>query len=297
MKKYFIVFLITASMFLSAFYITGKINDARVKNLNNVQERLSLNILSTETRFALLKEASCESLREGSHFEIGITQELNSLAKKIKFFESELDPQSEVLALLKERYALLQIKDYLLVQELSKKCNYNIATILYFYNSHCSDCRKQSLVLDALREAYPYVRVYWLDASLHTLVMNTVKEMFSVKKYPSMLIGQKLYTGFVAYDDLAKIIELWTRKHHALKGAVDAENIAAGKDFILSEEKNLFGEKLNDKKRNELRKDIDFVSFQDGVYRYRFQDEKGKEHLIVIEQDDEGNFHELETKK
>ncbi len=265
MKKYFIVFLITASMFLSAFYITGKINNTRVKKLNNLQEKLSLNILSTETRFALLKESSCDKVLKGSNLEIGITEELNSLAQKIKFLESTLDKKNDDLTLLKDRYALLQIKDYLLVKELAKKCKYTIATILYFYDDNCPQCKNQSLVLDKIRDNYNHVRVYWFDASLDTPTMNIMKDIFSIKNYPAIVIGKDVYQKFISYDELSKKIETWTTEHHALVETAEPEAIKKGLDFIL------------EKNETFKRSDISFVSFEKGIYNYRIKSKKNKD--------------------
>jgi len=213
MKKYIITFLITSTIFLSAFFISDRVNVSRIEQLNSVQEKISLNILETETRFALLKEASCENVFEGSQLEIGITKDLNQLVNRIKFLESELGGDNEDVQLLKQRYTLLQIKDYLLVNELNSKCDYTIATLLYFHTSDCFDCRKQSIVLDQLRSEYDQVRVYWLDASINESTIETLERLYEINTYPTLVLDEQIYSGFISYDELLQNISRWAEEN------------------------------------------------------------------------------------
>ncbi len=277
MKKYIIVFLITTSIFISAFYISGEISNRRIKQLDTVQEKLSLNILATETRFSLLQQASCENVLEGSNLEIGITQELNSLAQRIKFLENGLDFQNQSLALLRDRYALLQIKDYLLVKELAEKCDYTIATLLYFYDTDCPDCERQSIILDQIRQDYNHVRVYWLDASLVSPAIDTTKRLFNIESYPALVVGEDSYDGFIDYESLSKIIEVWTTENNALIETARPEIVQEGIDFILDG---------NEELTKEL---ITFVSLVNGVYTYKISetvDGVEQEQEVLLEYND-----------
>lgn len=236
MKKYIITFLITSTIFLSAFFISDYINVSRVEQLQNVQEKISLNILATETRFALLSESSCENVFQGSQLETGITRDLNDLVTRIKFLENELGGDNEDVQLLKQRYTLLQIKDFLLVKELSEKCNYTIATVLYFYTDDCFECRKQSIVLDQIRSENNALRVYWMDSSVKESTLETLERLSGVEIYPTIVLGDTTYVDFQSYEDLKLELEEWADNNNALLQEFDSEYLLEqGIEFIKKE--------------------------------------------------------------
>lgn len=219
--KYIIVLLITGSIFFSVFYISDKVSTSRIERLGELQERMSLSILSTETRFALLKESSCSDIFLGSELEIGVTRELNNLVSRIKFLESELGSDDEDVLYLKERYALLQIKDYLLVKELSNRCEYNITTVLYFNGEDCTECKNQSIVLDAIREEDDNVRVYWFDGAINVATVDILETLFEIETYPALVVGDETYEEFVPYDELKDIIKKWSDDNNALVSEIE----------------------------------------------------------------------------
>ena len=221
--KYVIVFIITSTIFFSVFYISDKVNTSRLENLADLQENLSLSILSTETRFALLENASCQEIFLGGELEIGVTQELNNLVSRIKFLESELGSDDEDVLYLKERYALLQIKDYLLVKELSNRCEYNITTVLYFSGEDCGACKNQSIVLDAIREENANVRVYWFDGSIDVSTVDILETLFDISEYPAMVVGNQTFKEFLPFEELKNIIDQWSDDNNALVGKIKEE--------------------------------------------------------------------------
>ncbi len=251
--KYIITFFITATIFLSAFYISEKILNSKIQQLRLLHEKISLNILSTETRLSFLKQVSCSAVKPASAQELGITDELNRMAKRIKLLESELSEDDENLEILRRKYVLLQVKDYLLVQELAKKCKYNIATVLYFYTNSCKECKEQSIVLDEIKDRYRYVRVYWIDETLPDPTVRTLLKLFKIKEFPALVVGSDVYQGYVDYEKLSSIIERWAKIHNALKDDADQEVIL----------------KIFEQLEKEGVKEVDFVKYENGKYYFK----------------------------
>jgi len=200
------VFFITLGIFAVAFFVSDYINDKKLNQLENIYQQISTNILSTETKFSLLRIASCEDTISETSLENELTLELNDMAKRVKYMENQLGADDSNVVLIKTQYSLLQIKDYLLMRELATRCKEKMSTILYFHDLDCSDCRKQSLVLDKISSLYPNIRVYWLDRSLQTPAMQTMVSMFSITNTPSMIIEEKTYSGFKSVDEIKEII-------------------------------------------------------------------------------------------
>ena len=107
-KKYLIVFLITIALFLSASYISNYFGNKKIDQLKQIQDKISIDILSSETQFSLLSELSCKNISDSV-----FSSELGELGNKLEWSQKNLGSTDEV-SYLKKYYALLQIKDYLL---------------------------------------------------------------------------------------------------------------------------------------------------------------------------------------
>lgn len=199
-KKYLIVLLITISLFLTAIYLSNYIGDKKINELKLIQDKIAIDILSSETQFALLQESSCKNV-SGSI----LSSELDELGRKLEWGEDNLGSTEEV-SYLKKYYSLLQIKDYLLMKKISASCKVKSAFILYFYTTrdYCSECERESLVLSTLREKYPELRVYSFDYSIDVSAVKAMIQIYKIKdtELPALVLDDELLTGFHSIEDL-----------------------------------------------------------------------------------------------
>lgn len=202
-KKYVLVFIITAMLFIIAGYTSNFFNNKKIDQLKSIQDKISIDILSAETQFSLLAELSCKDVSNSV-----LSQELSSLAEKISYGETNIGNSDEIVS-LKKYYSLLEIKDYLLMKKISERCGTKSAFALYFYSNKedCNDCEKQGYALTALRAKYPELRVYSFD---YNLDMSAIKAMISIYKVgsdlPAMVINGKVYNGFQTADKIEEIL-------------------------------------------------------------------------------------------
>ena len=140
LKRYIVSFIITALVFGCAILLSSYFSTKKIESLNNIQDNISLDILSTETQFALLEV----------------------FAEKIEYSEENIGDKEQVEQ-LKKFYSLLQIKDYLLMKNIRERCGADdeMVVVLYFYTTeaNCSECAKQGYALTDLRDEFPNVRV------------------------------------------------------------------------------------------------------------------------------------------
>lgn len=221
--RYITVFLITLTLFLTATWLSSFLNDRKLGEVRAIQDKISIDILSSETQFQLLQELSCKDVSATS-----LSTELNDLAKKIAFSEENIRSNSEQVTELKKYYSLLQIKDYLLVQQIRSKCNVSVIPIFYFYTTeeNCSDCVKQSAVLTELRKDYPELRIYSFDYNLNLSALQSLIKIFKVEdtKLPAVYMNDRLYTGFQSIESIEKAIpELKKLKAAHEKAAAEAK--------------------------------------------------------------------------
>ncbi|HEY4513535.1 MAG TPA: hypothetical protein VJH06_03415 [Candidatus Paceibacterota bacterium] len=212
-KKYLIVFLITLGLFFTASYVSNYFGDKKIDQLKNIQDKIAIDILSSETQFSLLSELSCKNISDAV-----LSGELGELGSKLEWSEGNLGATEEV-SYLKKYYSLLQIKDYLLTKRISDRCKVKSAFILYFYTTaeNCTVCEQESLVLSKLRAEYPELRVYSFDYSTDLSAVKAMIEIYKIKDtlLPALVIDGDLLTGLQGFEELSALVE----KSFKLQGA------------------------------------------------------------------------------
>jgi len=135
-----IALAITLAIVGTIFYAIQSLNQERVKELQAIEDQLATDTLSIETQFALLEEAPCEDVPQGTL----LSNELGNLGDRLAFAEERSGTNDPEVLRLKERYTLLQIRDYLLTKRLAATCNLDPVVTLYFYSNEgdCSECDK-----------------------------------------------------------------------------------------------------------------------------------------------------------
>ena len=203
-KKYALALVITSSIFGVAFYVSNIVSDKRIKQIQSIEDKIALDILSSETQFDLLREVSCDSVNDSI-----LSQEINSLAEKLAYAEEDLGHSDETVIHLKRYYSLLQIKDFLLFKRLGEKCKERPIFIIYLYSNEgdCIDCEKEGYVLTYLRETYPNLRVYSFDYNLELPAIKTLLSIYKVKRdFPVLIINDRPHYGFKSKEDVEKLL-------------------------------------------------------------------------------------------
>ncbi|MDR3519588.1 MAG: hypothetical protein P4L63_01730 [Candidatus Pacebacteria bacterium] len=204
-KKYLIVLLITAGLFVTAIYLSNYFGNQKIKQLQNIQDQISIDVLSSETQFSLLSELSCKDISDSV-----FSDELSELGNKLQWSQDNLGNTTEV-SYLQKYYSLLEIKDYLLTKQISTRCGVKAAFILYFYTTaqNCSLCQQESLVLSTLRTEYPDLRVYSFDYSTDLSAVTSMLQIYKIKDtaLPALVIDDNVLTGFHSVDELDSLIQ------------------------------------------------------------------------------------------
>lgn len=205
-SSYIVAFLITALIFATALYVSNYFNDRRIADIQATQDNISIDILSLETQFDLLAEHACRDITENSV----LSSEIRPLASRLSYLESQPGVNENELARLKRYYSLLQIKDLLLMQEVTEKCrNIEPVFILYFYSNKgdCTECEEQGYVLTGLNEKYPQLRVYSFDYHLGLSALQTLIDINEVRNtMPALVINGQVYYGLKTIEDIENIL-------------------------------------------------------------------------------------------
>ena len=207
--KYFYALIITAAIFATAFYVANRFNQSRIADIRATQEAISTDILSLETQFELLGNLDCQAITDNPV----LSDEINSLASRLSVAEQNLGTNNAEVVSLKKQYSLLEIKDYLLMQEISQKCaTLKPVYILYFYSNSgdCQDCGIMGDVLTYLRATYPGLRVYSFDYHLDLSALRTLTTLRKInadKGLPAFVVNNKAPVyGFKTLQEMQKLI-------------------------------------------------------------------------------------------
>tara|TARA_B100001179_G_C18581104_1_gene399992 strand:+ start:829 stop:1662 length:834 start_codon:yes stop_codon:yes gene_type:complete len=224
-KKYLIVLLITTGIFVVVFGLVNMINANRLANIDDLQRQITADLIATETQFDLLKTAPCNSIENTI-----LSKELNELGRKLDFTQDSQGADDPDVVQLKKYYSLLQVKDYLLMEEFAGKCGIDISSILYFYNGNCKDCARQALVLNEFKRQYPDVRIYSFDANLDFSVIETFISLYDFGQvYPTLIIKDEAYQGL---QGLEKLNELFPE---LVEQKIQQEQVESIQSFIIEE--------------------------------------------------------------
>ena len=221
-KKYLFVLIITIGIFIVVFGLVNFLNNQRLENLDDLQRGVTIDLIANETQFNLLKTAPCGSINDTI-----LSRELGELGQKLDFAETNQGIDNPNVIQLKKYYSLLQVRDYLLMEELSEKCNVDIDSILYFYGDDCSECTQQGYVLTELKNRYPELRIYSFDTDLDFSVIETFTSLYDLGEiYPTLIISNNPYQGL---QKISTIEELFP---DLLKEKKNAEELDQVNDFI-----------------------------------------------------------------
>lgn len=200
-RNVLISLVITVLLIGTVIYTINYLNNQRVEQISELQNRLATDTLSVETQFALLEEAPCEDLTEGNT----LSQEVTSLGDRLAVTESQLGSTNDQVLQLKKQYTLLQIRDYLLTKRLSQTCDVDPTVVLYFYSNKpgsCADCDRASYALSYLHNQNPKLRVYSFDYDLDLGALDTLKSVEKVQpEFPAFIIDGKRSYGFTNLED------------------------------------------------------------------------------------------------
>lgn len=191
-----IAFGITAALVATLFLAVEYLDRKRAEEVAAIESQLFTNTLSIETQFALLANAPCEDLTEGTT----LSAEIGNLGDRLSLTEERLGGNDPQVLRLKSQYTLLQIRDYLLSKQIAKTCNTKPPVIaLYFYSNEgdCTECDRAGYALSYLRQTYPALRVYSFDYHLDLGALRTLIAVEKVKEeFPAFVIDETPSYGF-----------------------------------------------------------------------------------------------------
>lgn len=192
-RKYVLVFFITATIFVFAFFVNTLFDDRRLEEVQAIENRVSLNFLALEIESDLLSDLSCDD----RHISL-TTADLESLGDRLAYLEGH-GGNEEAIQDLRAQYSLFELKDYLFLKQFKARCGEDLHFIFYFYSNKgdCKDCDRQGYVLEKIRKENPTLRVYSFDYNLEIPGVSSLKRFYEIREeLPALVIDRRVVYGF-----------------------------------------------------------------------------------------------------
>ena len=134
---------------------------------------------------------------------------MNELVSHLRFYWSRLpyriedyennNKVTEEYTILKDQYAHLSIRTWILAKSEYDKCNMNIVHGLYFYSINCKDCVKQGEEIDRLSKKIAAARsdmiMFPIDFNSNQTIILNLKEFYGINSTPAIIINDKVFQG------------------------------------------------------------------------------------------------------
>tara|TARA_Y100000310_G_C20485942_1_gene716858 strand:+ start:265 stop:933 length:669 start_codon:yes stop_codon:yes gene_type:complete len=203
--------IITVVVFLAGILLGWQLDNIRT---DSILDDLLVNELDTESY--ILEQSFWESYQDEdtcTYAEIrldSISDQMVELGQYLVSYEEKSLFNEAEFEYLARRYFLLEIKAYMLMEDLSEKCEVNSDYILFFYGAEDSDSERQGYVLDSLvsrddydLDVFSINKDYEGDGAIDSLVLY-----YNVTTTPVLIVnGDTRLEGYVSYGELLDFLD------------------------------------------------------------------------------------------
>tara|TARA_Y100000310_G_C20412685_1_gene682792 strand:+ start:153 stop:776 length:624 start_codon:yes stop_codon:yes gene_type:complete len=192
---------ITIIIFSSGFILGNFLTSGKIELLQQLQNDIYTESIGLDVLFTLAAEDLCD---EDSI--ILLNKQLNDLGDRLTYFEArpELSEESEVVA---NQYNALEIKHFLLINDVNEQCNNKYTTILFFFGGEeeCQSCALQGGALTAFKSEHPETMIYSFNWNSEFPPVLHLVQKYGVSAVPTLVINGQKVEGYTNLDRLNEI--------------------------------------------------------------------------------------------
>ena len=203
-SKILLVFLI-ATLLFSLGILGGYIFSLFMRdNTLSIQEDIKNQLLELQLQKEMIEKYPCSETTLNR-----LTDKMEYLGGLIDILEKRMGFENADAKNMKTLYTLLELNHYLLMQKRAESCNETYIFILFFYSNEkqtISESQDVGRILGYIRNKYDNSRVYSFDSSIRLDSVDTLRDVFKVKKYPSVVVGNVTLTDVKTSEDVERYI-------------------------------------------------------------------------------------------
>mgnify|MGYP001324772328 FL=1 len=222
-RTYIILFAILASIIL---YLTGVFSGLYANKIFTEETKKDIFKLKRETKLDLnllenyidLLDSNLKSMQLEQIFIETLTGEkmcafstisLNQLFSQLGYYWERLpfrleeyeryNEPSEEYNLLKEQYAHISIRTWIIARNQYEECSKDLIHGLYFYSADCEECIEQGEQLDELnrkaKEKGKDVVIFPIDFHMNESIVTNLKKYYGINTTPAITINDNVFQG------------------------------------------------------------------------------------------------------
>jgi len=124
--------------------------------------------------------------------------------------ELELKETPKFYLEMKNEYTKLEINAWL-YSRILEECDKKYISILYFYKPKCSECVKQGIEMDKIRDflinsSYK-VFVFTVDVNFNSKTLEIIKSIYNISDAPSFIFKNISFIGFTSFDEFLSFFQ------------------------------------------------------------------------------------------
>lgn len=207
-KKILLVsFSITILVFIAGLLLGLSLDDTKVSDLINNLNQNELNRESYLVEQEFIQTVGGNLCDLSSPRIKGLSNELADLGQLLTSYEKTSLLRNSEYTYLKTKYFLLEIRTFALFTNLKKECNYDLNTIIYFYDQGEQESLNQGYIIDSLVESQDNLHIFSFDRNFNEPTLDALKLHYNITKSPAIIINNEIKKeGLTNLDELKEIL-------------------------------------------------------------------------------------------
>ena len=205
-RLYAYALLLSLVVFGSGIYVGYLLDSWNLHGISDEVSNISARVASVQ--LLLISEGTSSQCPLYRGELDSIDADVEKIGHKLSFLEEEKYVFDDEL---KRKYFILEAESYLLSKRVRDLCGDDSVLLIHFYsNRACDDCREQGTEIlqmrDTLKSEGIDVKLFSFDGELDSPVAEALEAQYGIASYPSIVINERTYPGFMDREELASAI-------------------------------------------------------------------------------------------
>jgi len=210
-RRYLLAALLTFLVFSMGLMLGLVIEGKRVEVSRERADEQRLDLGSLQLQYAyidqLAQEGNCDALAKNFDKNINTLEE--SRVKLESYYDGAAVNKQE-FDIIRREYTIAQFNYWLFAKKYKELCDAEIVTILFFYDDEevCNKCNDQGFVLSYLKNIFEDDLLNFAIYGRYDAepMVSILKNTYEVTQYPSLVIEDEKYEGFLDQDEVRTLI-------------------------------------------------------------------------------------------
>ena len=203
--SYLVAGIVSLVIFILGFLLGFTILDMQLEDLRMEMDKNELELRNIQLELLFLdmlgNETFCPYLKERINHIDRKTWELgNKLVNPEGLNEKYFD-------IIKRRYSISLIEDWLFSKELSERCETERINVLYFFELDSDTCQAQGYVLDYMveKDEEDALHIFAIDRNLDEPIIQLMVQNYNITKAPTIVVNGEKHEGLKNNEELTSI--------------------------------------------------------------------------------------------